>query len=206
MCVGFFELGNAYAKSADFLSNAASLETFKIPRDEPIDFLYAHAFELMLKGCLIAVDPTEDVERFRHNLECLYDTLKSRNSLEGLIINVELAIKERWKQHLQGARDRFKARLDLGVLSTGESEDFGILGNDVIGEQLPDLRRQVVWLSNRHKNGGGHFRYSKCGWDNTEYIKDFGLSDNVVWKSSHWACEEIYDRFRKHCSSKSDQS
>ncbi|MBM2294368.1 hypothetical protein JQX09_20805 [Sulfitobacter pseudonitzschiae] len=199
--VGFFELGITYAKSADFLSEACRSEALKINRTEPIDYLYAHAFELILKGSMLEHDPTRDVEEFKHDLLSAYDEVRQTQLLEDLIGSVEKAVRARWKWYLRNARDKYQSDLQLSHLSIEDCEGFGIVDNEAIGRELPELRKQVIWLSERHKAGGGSFRYLRCGWDQRDYVRAFGLADDVVWKSSQWACEEMYNHFRKHCSS-----
>ncbi len=195
-CVGFFDLGKEYAESADFLSNSVNSEAFRNGFDRSVDFLYAHAFELMLKGSLLADDPNTDVEDFGHDLLRLYDEVKASKILNDLVGSTEKVLKDRWKHYLQDARDRYESKLGLGQLTSKERREFGSLDNQAVGSSLPELRKQVIWLSKRHMNSGSEFRYPQWGLDQRQRVAKFGLSDDVVRRSSQWACKELYDRFR----------
>lgn len=199
--IGFLQLGMSYAQSADLLAGAVCSESVRLSHKHPIDFLYAHALELMLKGCLIVHDPTADVQSYRHDLLRLYDEVKSGQLLNNLIGSVERAHKEHWRRYLRDARDKHRRKLEAALgpelLSAGE---FGVVDNNIIGSELPDLKKQIVWLDARHKESGSEFRYLRRGLDHRDYITAFGLSINVVWQSSQWACQEIYDHFREQRS------
>lgn len=196
--IGFLELGRSYAQYADFLSDAFRLKKVKPLRRQPVDFLYAHAFELMLKACLLECDHKQDIKSYGHNLLRLYDEVRSQELLGRLIHQVEGVVRERWKRYLRDARDNYGKSLNLGQLSTDERGEFGIHNNDVIGQNIPELRKQIIWLDLHHTADGGEFRYLRCGLDSREFINAFGLSEDVVWRSCFWALEEIYLRFRKH--------
>lgn len=194
--VSFFQLGDAFAKSANFLGNAFGTEPFKVSDSRPVDFLYAHALELILKGSLLEADSTTNVEEFDHDLLKLYDEVKSNGVMDNLICAVEQAVRDKWKWHLRDARDTYKEVLGLGHIPKADSEEFGIFDNEAIGRELPELRKLVIWLNDRHSYHGGKFRYPHSGLDSRLGIQAFGLSENVAWKTAHWACEEMYNRFR----------
>lgn len=198
--VGFLELGRSYAQSADFLRDALCSKQIDLARLEPIDFLYAHAFELVLKACLLENDPELDVADYGHDLLRLYDEVKSQKLLGHLIQHVETAVRDRWKCYLRDARDNYEDLLGLGEATTEERSELGIYENDVIDQNLPELRKQIDWLGSRHKADGGTFRYLRPGLDSREFIQAFSLSENVVYLSSSWALEELYGRFRQNRS------
>ncbi len=191
------QLGWSYAQSARFLEDALAQGQLAVSHDMPVDYLYAHAVELMLKGCLLEHDPAMEVESYGHDLLRLYDCAKSRKVLGDMLARVERSVRERWKSRLRTARDSYRDGLGLGQCAS-DLEDFGIFDNDVIGNELPDLRRQVSWLSDRHRDKGGKFRYLQSGFDSRKQIRAFGLSDDVVRLTSYWACEKIYDCFRRY--------
>ena len=203
--LGYINLGHSYANSANYL--AAHSNEPGNSFSHPINFLYTHAFELMLKGCLLKIDPQRNVkEEFGHNLLKLYDAVKKENPIDNLIENVETAIRKRWKQRLSDARDKWKSRISsegtFSALDTdGRNELFGICNNQEIGNSLNglSLRKQVQWLSNRNNaKDGSEFRYLKIGPDQKLFFEAFDLNDDVVWKSSEWACAEIYQNFINH--------
>ncbi len=78
--------------------------------------------------------------------------------------------------------------------------EFGSFTNDEIGRELPELRKQIIWLSSRHKEEGSEFRYSKRGLTQRVIIVAMGLNYDVVWQTSHWACDGLYRNFRQYRS------
>ncbi len=192
--LGFVNLGRSYGKSADFLCEAVTTKKISIGRSHPIDFLYSHTFELMLKGCLLEENPSQAIEDYGHDLLCLYDDIKSQKLLNNLIGVVETKAKECWKRYLREARECYAKKLGRFA----QFEGLGVHDNSGIGKELPELRRQIKWLSERHKEKGGKLRYLQIEWGTREQINAFGLSDDVVWRSSGWAYETIYECFQEH--------
>ncbi len=64
----------------------------------------------------------------------------------------------------------------------------------------PNLKRpQVQWLHDSINDRDGNIlRYFNPGLDQRVFVEACDLNDNVVWKSSEWACAEIYQNFKYH--------
>lgn len=195
--IGFVQMGKSYAASAKHLDQGHAQGNLKLSHDHPVDFLYAHALELMLKGYLLTVLSDEEVRAFGHDLLGLYDAVKKEPALCDLLKQVERGVRQRWKEHLRSARDDYAARLGLGVLTAKEAEEFEIFDNQKIGAELPHLRKQVIWLSDRHSRAGSEFRYLREGLNRRAQVQMFGLSYDVVRVSLAWACEifgQLFDQ------------
>ncbi|GAB5486121.1 MAG: hypothetical protein Pars93KO_25550 [Parasphingorhabdus sp.] len=124
--VTFFELGRSYLESGRILSEATDFDKSTFYRDEPIDLLFAHAYELMLKGCSLVQDPKRDPRKYGHGLLTLYDDLRSDGFLGDLIINVENSVRNRWKCHLRYARDKYVDSLGLVKLKNRNDDTLGV--------------------------------------------------------------------------------
>lgn len=159
----------------------------------------------MLKGCILEKDPLTEVEKYGHNLRQLYDEVSCQKLVGDMIAKTERAVRDRWKQHLRGARDEHQAKLMRFGLSEKDTAEFGALSNAQIGDELPSLRDQIIWLSDRHSSDGSRFRYLKTGCDSRSRIEAFGLSDDVVRLSCRWACAEMYQHFRTFYASNKKQ-
>ncbi len=193
--VGFVQLGWSYGQCAICLEDNVQSNNLTLGFDNPIDYLYAHALELMLKGCLLYHDPSHPVESHGHDLLSLYDEVKSLCVADGMLLSVERAVRNAWKNRLREARDHYARSIGLPSHTSAAGEEFGIYDNRKIGDELPELRHQVAWIGSRNKGNGGQFRYFHPGIDSRPRIEQFGLSDDVVRLTLRWANEGIHGRF-----------
>jgi hypothetical protein len=193
--LGLIELGRSYATAADHLVAELGEGRLELHRAGPVDFLYAHALELMLKAWCLEADPATKVkEKFGHDLVGLYDRLKEHDVTRDLRRTVEKKVRDLWKAELRKVRDAYATSLGLPISSV--YEDLGMFNNELIGNALPELRNQFLWLGDRHKETTQRFRYAMLGSDSRQIVTGFGVSIDVVWQSAGWACGVFYERFR----------
>lgn len=192
--IGWVKLGASYARSADVLSHASPVKASQFGA-KPVDFLYSHAIELLLKGWMLAVEPQKKPHEYGHDLLALYDAVRVHPKIGTHLIQIESVVCEKWKDYLRSARDDFRKNFNGLDLLPEQLAEFGVLTNAEIGNALPKLRAQISWLSDRHKDSGGEFRYLRLGVDRREKIIAFGLNKDVVWQSLSWACELLHDSF-----------
>ncbi len=197
--IGFVQLGRSYAASADHLAAAVAAGNLCLPHELPVDYMYAHAVELLLKGCLLATNPNEAVDRFRHDLMSLYAEVGTRNVSGDILASAEHAVRDRWKRHLRSARDTIIEKFNLEDLSDAALAEFGLYDNATIGAELPELRTHVAYLGMRHSKGGGQLRYLHVGLDVRPRIEAFDLFEDVVWRTVGWGCEAMEAGFHRHC-------
>jgi len=188
-------------ESATYLSVAERKNDPSLRHEPPIDYLYAHGFELFLKGALLLSGRDLGVvQKFSHNLIKLYDEVENETRLEGLISTAEKHVKTKWKSRLRSARDDHKTKLQKFGLSEPDTQELGCFDNATIGDALPELRPQVQWLNDRHTRNGGLFRYypteRKDQFYQRQQITVFDLSDDVVRLSMEWTCGYLDGWFR----------
>ncbi|WP_103255594.1 hypothetical protein [Tabrizicola aquatica] len=192
--LGFVELGKSYLDASRALQADLDQASLRLRFEHPVDLLFAHALELMLKGCILDDDPGRSVEDFGHNLARLYASVRRSKRGGPLIRASEKAVRNRWRDRLRGARDDLQSGLGLPIEA---AKDFGVLSNAEIGSALDelDLRRQVYWASDRHSQGGSMFRYLVPGLYSRDKAMIFGLNDDVFRLSIFWGCEELHRAF-----------
>ncbi|MEL6207574.1 MAG: hypothetical protein AAFR47_20005, partial [Pseudomonadota bacterium] len=162
--------------------------------------LYAHALELSLKGLLVAIDPSTDVRSFRHNLAALYHHCGRSGTPEATLLKeTESAVRIAWRNRLRGARDAYEAHLGAELWTPSQRMEFRIIDNEDLGRMLDslELRKQVIWLSERHTDDGGEFRYPRLGWQRRPKVNLFFLRDDVVRTTIGWACEDLQRRLKE---------
>ena len=159
--VGLLTMARSYSDAARHLQRAVDDTELKLSHTAPVDYLYAHALELTLKGCLRHHDPDRDLVAYGHDLHCLWRACVAERVLESVTETVITGVRDHWRDHLRGARDRYAARLGADDWTEEQREDIGIWSNTEIGRFLQ--RRNVVetirWLGDRHRDAGGVFRY-----------------------------------------------
>ncbi|PFG63864.1 hypothetical protein AXZ77_2485 [Thioclava sp. ES.031] len=195
--VGFFEKGHSYLQTADFVARGVEAGNLKLNFDDPVDFLYAHSLELMLKGCLLLDDPAANPNEYGHDTLRLFDEVLSRK-FGGKILGAACEnLRNNWKSHLRKARDIYALKFDVDETALSE---LGIASNAEIGEALPSLRKQVSWIAERNRASGGKFRYPVNENYRRQIVDAFGIRMDVVRSSISWGCADIYHGFRRLCS------
>ncbi len=189
--MGYRNLASDYLTCALFLKAAVEGKTVSLhfDVDGPILANLAHAQELVVKGHLLKLGLSmEDTTNLGHDLENGFLTLKKL--APALTNNVEKDVRERWKLLLRTARDDFRDPLvKFGISDPALLEEFGVLSNATIGSNLPEFRRDLKWLSDRHRHGGSLFRYFKGGVDQRSHIQAVGLNIFTVPVSVSWGTE-----------------
>ena len=171
-------------------------ETHQFRHEAPVEYMYCHGLELLLKGGLIHFGKCAGKVLERgHKILLLYDDAKCQEGFSEVISSIEAKVRDDWKTHLRQSRDKIKEPLEgLGIKNTEELKDFGVHDNAVIGNALPALRDQIVWLDDRHAKDGGLFRYPKERLDNRPTIVAFGLNEDVILRTVSLASRLLCDR------------
>jgi hypothetical protein len=74
---------------------------------------------------------------------------------------------------------------------------LGVHDNATIGAELPELAKAILWLGDRHKAGGGMFRYFQERHDSKPEVRAFGFTgEDEVLRSMDWGCEELAKQLR----------
>jgi len=172
-------------------------ETHQFRHEAPVEYMYCHGLELLLKGGLIHFGKcAEKVLERGHKILLLYDDARCQEGFSEVISSIDAKVRDDWKTHLRQSRDKIQEPLErLGIKSAEELEQFGVHDNAVIGNALPALRDQIVWLNDRHAKEGGLFRYPKERLDNRQIVLAFGLNEDVVLRTvslaSRLLCEHL---------------
>ena len=175
MHIGYRTLANDYLACVSYIQDAFEAKSLRLRFDSPILSNLSRATELAIKGLLLSLGLTEDeVVKLDHNLDAAYRQLEKRAPM--LVNEVEKHVKAQWGAFLREKRDeledRFKA---FGIHDPEHLREMGILSNDEIGNELPTFKRDLRWLSDRHRSKGSRFRYFEPTWDQRQHIQAFGL-------------------------------
>ena len=193
--MGYRNLASDYLQCALFLKAAVEDKTIFLhfDVDGPILANLAHSQELAVKGHLLKLGlPMEDTTDLGHNLDNGF--LKLREMAPLLTQKVEKVVRERWKALLRAARDDFRDPfIRFGISDPAQLEEFGVFSNATIGFNLPEFRRDLKWLSDRHQYGGSLFRYFRGGSDQRPYIQAIGLNVFTVPVSVSWGTEILIE-------------
>ena len=186
--IGFATTGWSFARSARMLETQLNTGDLWLSHDMPIDHLFAHAIELMLKGLVLKHQPEAKVrEDFGHRLLDLYNRLNSRTDTKSYISEAEKKVGNHWKRLLRDARDAHEAT--LGVELTDEDRcEFGSFSNAQISTSLPKLRDQIEWLAKRHGQNGDVFRYFQERLERRKVVQSMGVNLDVVRETAFQAC------------------
>jgi len=197
--LGFITLAESYQECASVLVSQLKDASLQLRHDAPIDNLYAHSLELYLKGALLAYGRNEtDLRNFGHNLLAIYDTLRSEIGSKELVADLEGTIRKNWEIYLRSERDKYSAVFEQqGMVSNEALQENGVLNDDEIAQELPNLRDQVVWISERHSKRGGVFRYHQTRLDYRMKVKAFGLDEDIVWRTANYLGKETNARLLK---------
>lgn len=191
--VGQFTLGQDFFSAARFLFEGTKNDDLNFRHSGPVEYMYAHALEPMLKGGLQFFGQPTDRS---HNLHRLYDLAKQNASLSQRVATTEIAVKQHWREFLREARDAPSAKLkSYGISDPSLLWELGSFDNATIGENLPSMVRAVIWLGDRHTDDGGQFRYFKEGLDRRKVVHAFGLNEDVVLRTLDWGCEGLSGQF-----------
>ena len=131
--------------------------------EAPIDFLFAHGLELVLKGCLrMTSKPDLEVGNYQHDLDRAYWDLKR---IWPAATNLaESKVRKYWKDKLRTMNAGHVASLEsFGISDKNDLAEFRAVTNSDIGQSLPELGKVISWYSQLHNRSGSSFRYLKVG-------------------------------------------
>jgi prevent-host-death family protein len=173
---GYKRLANDYLDCALFLQDALDAGNFRLKSDFPILSNLSHATELAIKGHLLCLGMSkEDLVDLGHDLERAYGRLGG--FAPGIVTRVETHVKSEWKSFLRKKRDDNEESLkSYGIHDPEVLREFGVFSNDDIGKELPTFKRDLKWLSDRHRTNGSRFRYFEQHLDRRPHVRAFGLN------------------------------
>ena len=174
--IGYRTLANDYLSCVSYLQDACEANVLRLRFDFPILSNLSHATELAIKGHLLSLGMSKtEVVNLGHDLVAAYGRLEE--CAPKIVDEVEKHVKTQWKSFLRKERNKveksFKA---FGIHDPQYLREMGVLSNEDIGKELPTFRRDLRWLSDRHKSNGSKFRYFESALDRRQHIKAFGLN------------------------------
>ncbi|MEO0403220.1 MAG: hypothetical protein AAF214_12660 [Pseudomonadota bacterium] len=183
---GLITLGDDYVRAADHLFESH----IQFRHQGPVEYMFAHGFELLVKGGLLLSGRSQDeIRDYQHNLLQLYGAARSQDPVETCIKGAERHVKHKWKTLLRRLRDDRRAVFqESGISDPNALQHFGVHSNETIGKELPGFRAQIVWLDKRHRHAGGLFRYYESHVGDREEIEASGSNYDVVLQSMSWGC------------------
>ena len=176
MHIGYRTLAKDYLACVSYIQDACEAESLKLRFDYPILSNLSHAVELAIKGHLLSLGHSqEDVIKLRHDLAKAYRQL--RRIAPKVVNEVEKHVEAQWQSFLSKKRneleDSFRA---FGIHNPECLREMGVVSNEDIDKELPTFKRDLKWLSDRHKSNGSQFRYFEPSWDQRPHIQAFGLN------------------------------
>lgn len=174
--IGYRTLANDYLACVSFVQDAFEAKALSLRFDSPILSNLSHATELAIKGHLLSLGTSkEDVKKMGHDLSKAYKRLGK--IAPEVVDEVEKHVEDQWQTFLRekrdGLEDRFRA---FGVHNPEYLKEMGVISNEDIYKELPTFKRDLRWLSDRHKSNGSKFRFFEPTWDQRQHIQAFGLN------------------------------
>lgn len=173
--IGYRTLAKDYLACVSFLQDACEGESLKLRFDSPILSNLSQAVELAIKGHLLSLGQRqEDVIKLRHDLAKAYRQL--RRIAPNVVDEVEKHVEALWRSFLIKKRDELKESFRAyGIRNPEYLRGIGVVSNEDIDKELPTFKRDLKWLSDRHKSNGSQFRYFEPRLDQRPHIQLFGL-------------------------------
>ncbi|MFO1202185.1 MAG: hypothetical protein U1E58_06055 [Tabrizicola sp.] len=169
-------MANDYLACVSFLQDAFEARALRLRFDSPILSNLSHATELAIKGHLLSVGASkDDLIKLGHDLAKGYRLLEK--VAPKIVDEVEKHVTAQWRSFLRDKRDDLEDRFrTFGVHDPEHLQEMGVFSNEDIDNELPTFKRDLRWLSDRHKSNGSKFRYFEPTWDQRQHIRAFGLN------------------------------